>query len=205
MQIRVVAKWVAGSHCLQLTRENEDPEKHEGKENLDVCDGCADQRLEQAELLEHLEVEQELLGCVHYQGEAQESERIFCPVLLVVWHLQGRILNTQREVEGIREEAHQINPVHETGKVSAPLQPQLFNFKSHQQQGSEHADSIAGEDDWCHEDVHLDEERNKEAEGVADKHVLVHLLGVCVLEVNYVTQSFLLPDVTVCFLYDLQD
>lgn len=205
MEVGVVSQRVAGSNSLQLTGENEDPEEHEGKENLDIRKRGADQRLEEAELLEHLEVEQELLGCVHDQREAQESERVLNPVLLVIWHLQRWILDAQRKVERIREEAHQVNPVHETGKICASLQPQLLDLESHEQKGGQHADGVAREDDRRDEDVHLDEEGDEEADGVADEHVLVDLLGVCVLEVDDVTNRFLLPDVAVGLLYDIKD
>lgn len=151
MQVGVVTVRITTSQGHKLAGEDEDPEEHEGKENLDLRKCCAHEWLEQTELFEHFEVEQEFLRCVHYQGEAQKSQRILNPVLLVIWHLQPRILNTKRKVEWVGEEAHQIDPVHEARKIGATLNPELFNFKSHQQKGGEHAKSVAHKDHWLYE------------------------------------------------------
>lgn len=187
-----------------MAGENEDPEEHEGQEYLDVGDCRADEGLEEPELLEHLEVEQQLLGGVHDQWEAEEGQSVLFPVLLVVWHLQRGVLDAKGEVERVREESHQVDPVHEAGEVRASLEPQLFDLEAHQQQGGEHAHRVASQDHRCHEDVHLDEEGDEEADGVANQHVLVHLPRVSVLEIDDVPDGFLLADVAFSFLDDVE-
>ena len=85
------------------------------------------------------------------------------------------------------------------------MNPELFNFKSHQQKGGEHAKSVAHKDHWLYEEVHLHEEWNKEAEAVSNEHPNIDLLGVLVLVVDDVTNNLLLSNVAVGLLNDFEN
>lgn len=145
------------------------------------------------------------MRCVHYERETQQRECILSEILFVVWHFERWVANTQREIEGVREEAEKIDPVHETGEVLAALNLQLLNLEPHEKYRSKHAHTVADEHDWLDEYVHLDKEWNEKAYGVTNKHKPVDLLRVLVLEVNDVTDHFLLIDVTIGLFDNVQD
>lgn len=58
------------------------------------------------------------------------------------------ILHLERKVSCKREEAHEIDPVHELHKVLAPLDLELLYLKPEQQKRSEHANTQACHNGW---------------------------------------------------------
>lgn len=81
----------------------------------------------------------------------------------------------------------------------------MLDLEPHEKQWSEHTHSIADEYDGLDENVHLNEEWNEKADWVANEHKPVDLLGIFVLEVDYMAEYFLLTDVTISLFDDIQD
>jgi len=134
------------------------------------------------------------------QWETQKSQRVLHPILPVIWHHKIRITDSQSKVERVKEEAHNVNPVHSTFEVVQSLKLKLLNLKSHQKQRSEQAHGVANNDNESHETIHLDEEWNEESKTVADKHPTGHGYSAFVLPVNNVSNQFLVSNITISLL-----